>query len=122
MCAAETAEGPWHRARTFPSPDAAALAAVATLASLDMPAFLAAAGLGGPRDDDIWQALLADMRATRRVVHEPGGEASLHLGSRAWRFPAPVTRADGGWRFDCAAARAAMFRPQGTARRAAPRS
>jgi hypothetical protein len=42
-------------------------------------------------------------REMHRLVREPDGSESLHVGAENWPFPFPLVAVDGGWRFDAEA-------------------
>jgi Protein of unknown function (DUF2950) len=97
----------------FESPTVATEAVISALEARDRPGLIA---VFGPENEDViltgddvadrqaWSEFLSDYRTMHRIDVEDDA-ATLYVGRDQWPFPAPLVRAEDGWRFDAASAR-----------------
>lgn len=99
---------------TYPTPEAAVQAFVDALQAHDQAALLTVFGpetedlisSGNPREDaEARDQFLAAYADVAQILDDGEGRKVLQVGDSGWPFPVSLVAADGGWRFDPAAAR-----------------
>lgn len=98
----------------YPTPEAAVQAFVDALQAHDQAALLTVFGpetedlisSGNPREDaEARDQFLAAYADVAQILDDGEGRKVLQVGDSGWPFPVSLVAADGGWRFDPAAAR-----------------
>ena len=119
--AAKPAAAPAAKAsaqKTFPSPEEAAAALVATVKARDVDGLLAIVGptakswlFTGDKvaDENDWKKFVAAYDEKKGIKKVSDTKAELEVGADGWPFPAPLVKGAHGWYFDAEAGRVELL-------------
>jgi len=119
--AAKPAAAPAAKAsaqKSFPSPEEAAAALVATVKARDVDGLLAIVGptskswlFTGDKvaDENDWKKFVAAYDEKKGIKKVSDTKAELEVGADGWPFPAPLVKGANGWHFDAEAGRVELL-------------
>jgi hypothetical protein len=119
--AAKPAAAPAAKAsaqKTFPSPEEAAAALVATVKARDVDGLLAIVGPSSKSwvftgdkvaDENDWNKFVAAYDEKKNIKKVSDTKAELEVGADGWPFPAPLVKGAHGWYFDAEAGRVELL-------------